>query len=115
MTQIPVEKNATDKEPTDKERIWQVISMIPKGSVATYGQIATLAGLPGRARLVGHLLSQLPKNSRLPWFRVVNASGKISLPPGSASYEKQKQKLQEEGVVILKARLSLTKYRWNTV
>jgi len=101
-------------EPTDKERIWQVISMIPAGSVATYGQIAALAELPGRARLVGHLLSQLPKNSRLPWFRVVNASGKISLPPGSAFYEKQKQKLQDEGIVLLKGRLSLAKYRWET-
>ena len=101
-------------EVTDKERIWQVISMIPAGSVATYGQIATLAELPGRARLVGHLLAQLPKNSRLPWFRVVNASGKISLPPGSASYKKQKQKLQDEGIVILNGRLSLSKYRWQT-
>jgi len=99
-------------EPTDKERIWQVISMIPAGSVATYGQIAKLAELPGRARLVGHILSQLPKNSRLPWFRVVNAAGKSSLPPGSVSYEKQKEKLQEEGVVLLNGRLSLARYQW---
>ena len=61
-------KDATDNEPTDKERIWQVISMIPKGSVATYGQVATLAGLPGRARLVGTCYPGCQKTAVCPGF-----------------------------------------------
>ncbi|MBV1904584.1 MAG: MGMT family protein [Pseudomonadales bacterium] len=100
------------KEITDRERIWHVISLIPSGSVATYGQIAQLAELPGRARLVGRTLSQLPAGTRLPWFRVINASGRISLPQGSSSYKNQKHKLLDEGITIVKGRISLNQYQW---
>ena len=56
------------------ERIWQVVVSIPKGYVASYGQIAKIAGLPGYARFVGTTLGKLPRDTRLPWHRVVNAS-----------------------------------------
>lgn len=94
------------------EMIWQVVGAIPSGKVATYGQISELAGIPGGARMVGRCLSQLPRDSRLPWFRVVNASGKISLPVGSEGYQKQLALLQEDGVAVLNGRISLAKFRW---
>ena len=93
------------------EMIWQVIGAIPVGKVATYGQIAELAGIPGGARMVGRCLSQLPCDSQLPWFRVINASGKISFPVDSEGYKKQHALLQEEGVVVLSGRISLAKFR----
>lgn len=94
------------------EAIWQVVGAIPKGKVATYGQVAELAGIPGGARMVGRCLSQLPRDSQLPWFRVINASGKISLPVDSEGYHKQFVLLQEDGVAVLNGRVSLTKFRW---
>ncbi|MEO8347361.1 MAG: MGMT family protein [Acidobacteriota bacterium] len=60
------------------ERIYSVVARIPRGRVATYGQVARLAGLAGQARLVGYALSSLNEKSRLPWHRVVNAKGRIS-------------------------------------
>ena len=97
---------------TDQERIWQVVSMIPPGRVATYGQIAHLAELPRGARLVGWTLSKLPEDTRLPWHRVINASGRISLPRHSPAYRSQKERLQEESVTFLNGRISLSKYQW---
>lgn len=95
------------------ERIWQVVAMIPAGRVATYGQVATLAGLPGRARLVGRVMSQLPAGSRIPWHRVVNAAGRLSLPPGSRGYREQRARLSAEGVVVRAGKLSLGRFRWH--
>jgi methylated-DNA-protein-cysteine methyltransferase-like protein len=95
------------------EQVWQVVVSIPRGSVATYGQVASLAGLPGGARRVGRILSQLPDGTRIPWHRVVNASGGISLPPGSGSYRKQRSRLRSEGIAFSKTgRISLSRYGW---
>lgn len=99
----------------DKEklaRIWQTIAAIPEGRVATYGQIADLAGLPGRARLVGKALGVAPKTMNLPWFRVINSQGKISLPEGSEPFTAQRTQLMSEGVVVKGARISLKVYQW---
>ena len=97
-------------------RIWQTTLQIPPGKVATYGQIADLAGLPGRARLVGKALGQAPdgqwQGQKIPWFRVINSQGKISLPPGSECFERQKSLLQEEGVVVLGAKIRLVEFQW---
>lgn len=94
------------------EMIWQVVAAIPVGKVATYGQVAEQAGVPGAARLVGRCLSQLPEDSRLPWFRVINASGRISLPVGSEGYLRQVKLLQEEGVAVLNGKIRLADFRW---
>ena len=67
----------------NQERIWHIVARIPSGRVATYGQVAELAGLPGRARLVGHTLSRLPADTGLPWHRVVNSQGRLSFPPAA--------------------------------
>lgn len=90
----------------------QVVGSIPKGRVSTYGQIAALAGYPGYARQVGATLKNLPKDTELPWFRVLNAQGRISFPENSKSYLKQKAMLQGEGVEFRGDRISLKEYGW---
>ena len=96
-----------------RQRIWQVIAAIPEGCVTTYGQVAELAGLGRGARQVGRTLSQLPPGSSIPWHRVINAQGKISLPPGSQGHELQRQRLEAEGVQFdLRGKTSLKRHGW---
>ena len=97
---------------TSQQRLYSIIQQIPAGYVATYGQVAELAGLPGCARMVGRTLSQLPSGSQLPWHRVIGASGKISLPENSDSFVKQKQRLTSEGVLVNQNRISLKHHKW---
>ncbi|MEM7220106.1 MAG: MGMT family protein [Pseudomonadota bacterium] len=113
----PTGANALNATPdpdalTPAERIWQVVAAIPKGKVATYGQVAELAGLPRGARQVGRTLSQLPSGSRLPWHRVLNAKGELSFPRNTASWRRQRDALREDGVELIKGRLRLSVYRW---
>ncbi|MFV8818290.1 MGMT family protein [Haliea sp. E17] len=82
------------------ERIWQVVALIPEGKVATYGDVAAQAGLPGAARRVGAALKKLPEGTKIPWHRVINAGGRISLPPGSDSYRRQLELLRAEGITL---------------
>ncbi|MXY90195.1 MAG: MGMT family protein [Gammaproteobacteria bacterium] len=96
----------------NQEKIWHIVARIPRGKVATYGQVAELAGLPGRARLVGHTLSQLPAGTRLPWHRVVNSRGRLSFKPGSSRYALQQRRLEAEGVCFDDRRFSLRRYQW---
>jgi methylated-DNA-protein-cysteine methyltransferase-like protein len=95
------------------DEIYAVVSSIPRGKVATYGQVADLAGLPRRARMVGYALRELPEGSGVPWHRVVNASGSISSRGRPHSERAQKALLEAEGVVFSRRnRLSLNKFRW---
>ena len=96
------------------ERIWQVVSRIPRGKVATYGQVARLADLPGYSRYVGYTMKMLPSGSKIPWFRVVNSKGQLSFPKQSAQYQVQQEKLEAEGVVFNKGRFCLQTYKWAT-
>lgn len=80
------------------ERIWKEVAAIPRGQVASYGGIARRAGAPRRARLVGHALKIAPAGMQLPWHRVLNAQGRISLPAGSKAHREQRRLLEEEGV-----------------
>ena len=85
---------------TDNEidlRIWQVVALIPRGRVATYGDIARQAGMPGAARRVGRALRKLPTDTRIPWHRVLNSSGKISLPPDSRGSDRGVPQLGKRG------------------
>jgi methylated-DNA-protein-cysteine methyltransferase-like protein len=88
-----------------------VVNRIPRGRVASYGQVAELAGLPGRARLVGRVLSHLPDNSNIPWQRVVNARGEISFTEGSDAHRRQRQLLEQEGVLFSGRRI-MRQCRW---
>jgi len=94
------------------QAIYQAVAAIPEGKVATYGQVADLAGLPGRARMVGRVLSRLPKDTRLPWHRIINAAGRISFSPGSDGFERQQQRLLAEGVEMQGEKISLKRYRY---
>ncbi len=95
-----------------RRMIHQWVAAIPAGNVATYGQIAQLAGLPGYARFVGATLRQLPADSTLPWYRVINASGRISFPRGTPAYLRQKERLIADGVSVERGRIRLSEYRW---
>ncbi|GAB3683308.1 MGMT family protein [Salinisphaera aquimarina] len=90
--------------------IFRIVRRIPAGRVATYGQIAELAGLPRRARLVGYAMHRCPKN--LPWHRVINAQGRISLPADGTSAMTQRRRLEDEGVTFIGGRVDLSRYRW---
>ena len=95
------------------ERIYRAVRRIPHGRVSTYGDIAERAGLEGRARQVGYALHALPSGSRIPWHRVVNARGEISLRSGSDSHELQRMLLEEEGIEFDAAGcIDLKRYRW---
>ena len=103
---------ATSRQ-TINEQLWQVVAMIPRGRVCTYGEVARQAGMPGAARRVGKALQDLPSDSRIPWYRVVNSQGRISLPKSSPSRSYQRSQLEMEGVVFNAAnRLDLKRYGW---
>ena len=95
------------------EKIYAVVRRIPRGRVATYGQVGFLAGLTGQARQVGYALAALPQGSRVPWHRVINAQGRVSpraLPGWDAV---QRQLLRREGVRFdREARVSLERFQW---
>jgi len=105
--------NAADQDISREQRIWQVVASIPPGKVASYGQVAQLAGLGRGARLVGRTLHNLPRGTRLPWHRVINAAGRISLPAESQGHDLQKQRLEEEGVLFnVSGKINLSRFGW---
>jgi methylated-DNA-protein-cysteine methyltransferase-like protein len=100
-----------DKADGTHRRIHAAVSRIPRGRVATYGQIARIARLPGQARLVGYAMHALPRGSAVPWQRVVNAQGAISV--GGESGVRQRQLLEKEGVRFdARGRISLGTFQW---
>lgn len=113
---VETSSNEKVKGNTHYIKIWKTVQAIPYGRVACYGQVADLAGLPGRARLVGKALGKVPNagfnGQAVPWFRVINSQGKISLPLGSDSFIQQKNLLQDEQVVVIGSRVKLSEYQW---
>jgi methylated-DNA-protein-cysteine methyltransferase-like protein len=101
--------------PSDNyRRIYHVVRRIPPGRVATYGQIAKLAGLPGHARQVGYALHALDTASPVPWHRVINAKGRISLRSKSGPDLEQRMRLEAEGVRFdAGGRVRLDEYGWS--
>jgi len=94
-------------------RVYAVVRRIPRGRVATYGQVAELAGLGGHARQVGYALHVLPRESLVPWHRVINARGGISLRPGSGGDVTQRLLLEREGVRFdARGRIDLKLFGW---
>lgn len=95
------------------ERIYAVVRRIPKGRVCTYGRVAALAGSPGAARQVGYALHALPDHTAVPWHRVINAAGRISLRRGGGHELEQRFRLEAEGVAFDQAgRVSLERFGW---
>ncbi|ADD76179.1 YbaZ [Pantoea ananatis LMG 20103] len=100
-----------DSSDSFKQRIWQIVAAIPPGRVTTYGDVALLAGSPRAARQVGGVLSRLPEGSTLPWHRVINRHGTISLQ-GDRLF-RQREALEAEGVEVSDAgEIDLDQYRW---
>lgn len=97
------------------EKIYTIVRQIPKGQVATYGQVADLANLYGKARLVGYALFKLNMRSHdVPWHRVINAKGEISYSPlrRGADYL-QRSLLEEEGIKFSpEGKINLREYLW---
>jgi methylated-DNA-protein-cysteine methyltransferase related protein len=95
------------------QRIYAVVRRIPEGRVATYGQVASLAGLAGHARQVGYALHALPKGTAIPWHRVVNADGEISLRSMPGGELVQRGLLEREGIRLdPRGRVPLARVRW---
>lgn len=112
-TRPPAEPSAPIDADAARIAILATIARIPAGRVSTYGQIAWIAGYPGRARLVGRVLGgMLEAGAATPWHRVINAAGQISLPRFSEEYREQKRRLRGEGIVFENDRVSLRRYGW---
>ena len=94
------------------QQIWNTVILIPTGKVANYGLVADLAGLPGRARLVGRIMQYAPDEMSLPWYRVLRSNGQLAFKTGSSMAEKQKGLLQQEDVVVLGNRVDMKRFLW---
>jgi methylated-DNA-protein-cysteine methyltransferase-like protein len=93
--------------------IYDIVREIPRGRVATYGQIAELAGIPRQPRRIGYALSALPPESNVPWHRVINAKGEISLRSAGGSERVQKRLLKQEGILFDRnGKVPLGQFRW---
>ncbi len=94
-------------------RIYRVVRRIPTGAVATYGQIAGMAGLPRQPRQVGYALYALPRGSEVPWHRVINAKGEVSARSTPGVEGLQRAALESEGVLFdVRGRVDLGRYQW---
>lgn len=100
-----------DKEQRN-QKIYAVIAAIPPGKVASYGQVAEIAGIPRGARQVAYALRCLPRNHGLPWFRIITASGKLAFEPDSSAFKRQRDTLLSEGVRLTKGKVDMREYRW---
>ena len=102
-----------EHDPNNNQKIWQVVASIPLGKVTTYGGIAQKAGMARAARRVGWALRGLPSDTRIPWHRVVNARGLISLPESSESHTMQRTRLENEGIEFkLNGSIDLRRFGW---
>ena len=96
-----------------KSQILKIVSSIPHGHVASYGQVALMAGMPRGARQVGWILNQLPTETDVPWWRVINNTGRITIKGSWADSELQKSLLESEGIEVENlGEIEIEKYRW---
>lgn len=111
---VPGARDGRRKAASRYDRIYEVVRRIPRGRVATYGDVARLAGMPRQPRLVGYALHAAPPGARLPWHRVVNAQGRISLGRGIPGGDlTQRFRLEREGVAFgANGRIPLARFRW---
>lgn len=98
-----------DKAPAGQPLILRIqaeIASVPRGQTCSYGVIATRAGAPGRARLVGKVLREAPAELGLPWHRIVRADGRLAFPPESEAWREQCRRLRNEGVELRQGRVA---------
>jgi methylated-DNA-protein-cysteine methyltransferase-like protein len=107
LSKAPRRRRARENEDNPAlQAIWDVVARIPRGSVATYGDVARAAGLPGRARQAGYALKHAPDGMHLPWHRVVGAGGKIAFPARSKPHREQTRRLRSEGIDVTNGRVA---------
>lgn len=99
-------------EATKDQKIWQVVLSIPEGKVASYGQVASMAGLGRQARYIGRALGKLPAGHTVPWYRVIRSNGQIAFPEGTETFATQKKLLEQEGVEVKNGRIPMRLYQW---
>ena len=104
--------HAKEQKLVARQQLYQTIAAIPYGKVASYGQLAALAGQTGAARWVGWCLRNLPNDSSLPWHRVITASGKLPFPPATAGFQRQREALEKEGVRLNNDKVAMKHYQW---
>ena len=92
--------SAADLRISFYERVYEFVRRVPRGSVVTYGQVAVELGAPAAARAVGYALNYLPEDNDVPWWRVINVRGAISLKGRGSSADLQRKLLEREGVVF---------------
>lgn len=101
----------TSEQDNFRQRVFHIVAAIPWGKVTTYGDVARMAGSPRAARQVGGVLKKLPSGSALPWHRVINRHGEISLT--GPDYQRQKQALVAEGIRFNRqGKIDLSQCRW---
>ncbi|KAA9000049.1 MGMT family protein [Affinibrenneria salicis] len=101
----------TAENDTFRQRVFQIVAAIPRGQVTTYGDIAQMAGSSRAARQVGGVLKRLPQGSRLPWHRVINRKGELSLQ--GEDFQRQRQALLAEDIEVdAQGRIDLNRFRW---
>lgn len=94
------------------QQVRKIIKKVPKGKVATYGQIAALSGNPRNARMIAGILHRYSEKENLPWHRIINSQGKISLGLNDG-YKIQKSLLESEGIVFKDKKIDLNKFQWS--
>ncbi|WP_286220253.1 MGMT family protein [Marinobacter apostichopi] len=99
-------------EATKDQKIWQVVLAIPEGKVASYGQVASMAGLGRQARYIGRALGKLPAGHTVPWYRVIRSNGQIAFPEGTETFARQKKLLEQEGVEVKNGKIPMRIYQW---
>lgn len=104
-----------EQEKNSYEKIYEVVKQIPKGTVATYGQIAALAGNRRWARVVGYALHVNPDPEHIPCHRVVNREGRLSDAFAFGGSNRQKLLLEAEGVAVDKDHVDLERYQWKKI
>lgn len=95
-----------------KEQVYRILRSIPTGRVVTYGQIAEMLGNRHYARTVGNILHTNPDGEKYPCYKVVNSKGHLSHKYAFGSIEKQKEKLEADGIEVLHYKVDLKKYQW---
>lgn len=105
-------KEADNKAGGAFERIYEVVKRIPKGYVATYGQVAMLAGNKRWARVVGYALHANPDPDKIPCYRVVNKQGNVSDAFAFGGGNRQKELLEADGIEFIDGRVNMEKYQW---
>ncbi|NLQ18916.1 cysteine methyltransferase [Marinomonas sp. M1K-6] len=90
-----------------KSQVFLILDALPQGECIAYGELAKQAGFPGYARQIGQLMKNLPKDTKLPWHRVVNSQRRISFAENTDAYLRQKARLKQEGWVIVGNKLTV--------